>query len=55
MKKIYLVFDFYKFFFSLEKRKICMLTNIENNIKLNFFNYVKQYVNSICKLQLELL
>jgi hypothetical protein len=28
-----------------------MLTNIENNIKLNFFNYVRQYVNSTFKLQ----
>ena len=28
-----------------------MLTNIENNIKLNFFNYVRQYVNSTFKSQ----
>ena len=28
-----------------------MVANIENNIKLNFFNYVRQYVNSTFKLQ----
>jgi len=35
----------------LDYSAIDMLTNIENNIKLNFFNYVRQYVNSTFKLQ----
>ena len=35
----------------LDYSAIDMLTNIENNIKLNFFNYVRQYINSTFKLQ----
>jgi hypothetical protein len=30
---------------------IDILTNIENNIKLHFFSYIRQYVNSIFKIQ----